>query len=142
MKTILFAGAVLALSATVAWAQPARLDTNGDGKVSLAEFKAGRAGAMMRLDANKDGKISKAEFQAGGQRMAQKAPKGGQQKGDGSRMFGMMDANRDGSLDKAELAKLFERRFGRLDMDGDGSLSQTELQAARRGAGGMAGGGL
>ena len=142
MKTYLIAGAMLALSAGVACAQPAgagRMDTNGDGKVTLAEFKAARSTQLMRLDADGDGKVSKTEFQARGAKAAEKSGKA--PKGDGSRMFGMLDANADGFLDKAEMAKMAERRFGRMDADGDGSLSATELQAARKGAGGMMGGG-
>jgi len=143
MKTYLIAGAMLALSAGVACAQPAkgaaRMDSNGDGKVSLAEFKTARSTQMMRLDADGDGKVSKTEFQARGAKAAEKSGKA--PKGDGSRMFSMLDANTDGFLDKAELAKMAERRFGRMDADGDGSLSATELQATRKGAAGMMGGG-
>lgn len=143
MKTYLIAGAMLALTAGAASAQAGpgqmggRLDANGDGKVTLAEFKAGRPG-MQRLDTNKDGKISKAEFAARPQR---KAPPEGKAKGDGSRMFGMLDANNDGFIDKAELDTMAEKRFSRMDADGDGVLSATELQAARQGARGMMGGG-
>ncbi len=141
MKTYLIAGALLAIIAGAACAQPApgkggRLDTNGDGKVTLAEFKTGRTTQMMRMDADRDGKVSKAEFQAGmAARKARAEAKGkeGKRGGDGSRMFGMMDGNTDGALDKAELGKLAERRFGRMDADGDGILTAAERQSAGQG---------
>ena len=38
------------------------VDANGDGKVTLAEFKTSRVAMMMRADASKDGKLSKEEF--------------------------------------------------------------------------------
>lgn len=40
----------------------ARLDANGDGKVSKAEFVDGGAAQFARLDADKDGRIDKAEL--------------------------------------------------------------------------------
>ena len=70
MKAYLIAGALLAMTAGAACAQPApgkgpRPDADGDGKVTLAEFKASRAAQMMRMDTDRDGKVSKSEFQAG-----------------------------------------------------------------------------
>ncbi|WGM40165.1 EF-hand domain-containing protein [Caulobacter sp. NIBR1757] len=146
MKAYLIAGALLALTAGAACAQPApgkaRPDANGDGKVSLAEFKTSRTAQMLRMDTNGDGKVSKAEFQTGmAARKARAEGKGKEMKGkggDGSRMFGMLDSNGDGSLDKAELGKMAERRFGRMDADGDGVLSAAERQSAGQG---MMGGG-
>ena len=141
MKTYLIAGALLAMTAGAACAQPApgkgRPDANGDGKLSLSEFKTARTNQMMRMDTDRDGKVSKAEFQAGmAARQARAEGKG--KGGDGSRMFGMLDGNGDGALDKAELGKMAELRFGRMDADGDGVLSAAERQAAGQG---MMGGG-
>jgi hypothetical protein len=141
MKAYLIAGALLAMTAGAACAQPApgkgpRPDADGDGKVTLAEFKASRAAQMMRMDTDRDGKVSKAEFQAGmAARKARAEGKGpaGKGPGDGSRMFGMVDGNGDGALDKAELGKMAERRFGRMDADGDGVLTAAERQAGRQG---------
>ena len=142
MKACLIAGALLAMTAGAACAQPApgkgpRPDTDGDGKVTLAEFKASRAAQMMRMDSDRDGKVSKAEFQAGMAARKARAPEGKGKGGDGSRMFGMLDGNGDGALDKGELGKMAERRVGRMDADGDGVLSPAERQAGR----GMMGGG-
>jgi len=137
MKTYLIAGALLAMTAGAACAQPspgkARPDANGDGQLTLSEFTTARTNQMMRMDTDRDGKVSKAEFQTG---MANRRAKGGEGKGgkgDGSRAFGMLDANGDGSLDKAELGKMAQRRFGRMDADGNGVLTAAERQAAGQG---------
>lgn len=141
MKTIILATAVLALTAGASMAQGmARPDANGDGKVTLAEFKASRVAMMMRADTNKDGKLAKAEMEAAAARRAEGGGKGG--KG-GGRMFGMLDANKDGFLVASEIEKMVERRFSRIDVNGDGSLTAAEMQAARKGPmGGQGGGGL
>lgn len=143
MKTMTIAAALLALSAGAATAQGmAKPDTNGDGKVTLAEFKSARVGMMMRADANKDGKLSKAELDAVAAK--RKAAGGGEGMGGGGagggRMFGMLDANNDGFLTRPEIEKMVERRFSRMDVNGDGSLSQAELQAGRKGPMGGQGG--
>jgi hypothetical protein len=135
MKTIILAATALALSAGAASAQGmARPDANGDGKVTLAEFKSSRVAMMMRADANKDGKLSKAEMEAAASKRAEagdRGDKGGM--GGGGRMFGMLDANKDGFLVGTEIATMAERRFSRMDVNGDGSLSPAEMQAGRKG---------
>lgn len=145
MKSVSLAAALLALSAGAAMAQGApgaRMDTNGDGKVTLAEFKTARVAMMMRADANKDSKLSKAELEAGMAAMRQNAGGGGQGGGQGGgMMFAMMDANKDGFLTRPEIEKMVERRFGRIDVNGDGSLSASEMAAMRpAGMGGRGGG--
>jgi Ca2+-binding EF-hand superfamily protein len=134
MKTMVLAGALLALSAPTALAQTgqaARMDANGDGRVSLTEFRSARGAMMMRADANKDGRLTKAELEAG---MAAMRPGGGAAKGPGpGGMFGMMDANHDGFLSRPEIDRMLERRFQRIDVDRDGSLSAGEVAAMRGG---------
>lgn len=147
MKTITLAAVLLTLSAGAALAQGApgaRADANGDGKVSLAEFKAARVAMMMKADANRDGKLSRAELEAGRAAMRQGAGAGSQGGQGGGRigmMFGMMDANNDGFLTRPEIEKMVERRFQRSDVNGDGSLSASELAAMRNSAMGGRGGG-
>jgi Ca2+-binding EF-hand superfamily protein len=134
--TLIAAGAMLALAGPTL-AQPmakgaAALDANNDGKVTLAEFQAGRGAQMFkRLDANGDGKLSQDEFAAmrqGRKREAgsdKAAPAG---KGAG-RMWARVDADNDGFVSKAELDGLMATRFKRMDADNDGSLSAEELKA-------------
>lgn len=152
MKLLLTTAAAALLLASAAFAAPGagmggppKADANGDGKITLAEFKAARLNMMMRADANRDGKLSEAEMQAArAQRASMRGGQGGLDgapKGDGSRMFTMMDANHDGFLDKGEIGRMLERRFQRLDVDGDGVLSASEQAAGRqqRGMGGQGG---
>lgn len=143
MRMITMAAVLLALSAGAAMAQGApgaKMDANGDGAVSLAEFKAARVKMMMRADGNNDGKLSKAELEAGMAAMRQGGGGQGGGKG-GGMMFAMMDANKDGFLTRPEIEKMVERRFGRFDVNGDGSLSATEVAAMRSGGMGGRGGG-
>lgn len=144
MKTIILATAALALTAGASMAQGmGRPDANGDGKVTLAEFRSSRIAMMMRADANKDGKLTKAEMEAAAAKRAEAGGKGGKGGGmGGGRMFGMLDANRDGFLVASEIEKMVERRFSRMDVNGDGSLTTAEMQAGRKGPmGGQGGGG-
>ena len=145
MKMIALAATLLALSTGAAMAQGApgaKMDANGDGKVTLSEFKTARVSMMIRADANKDGKLSKAELESGMAAMRQGSGQGGQGVGKGGgMMFGMMDANNDGFLTRPEIEKMVERRFGRIDVNGDGSLSASEMAAMRAaGMGGRGGG--
>ena len=141
MKTITLAAVLLTLSAGEALAQGgpgARMDVNGDGKVTQSEFTNARVTMMMRSDANKDGKLSKAELEAG--MAAMRKGGGGAGKG-GGMMFGMMDANKDGFLTRPEIEKMIGRRFQRIDVNGDGALSSSEMAAMRGGQMGGGGGG-
>ncbi len=54
----------------------ARLDTNGDGFVDRAEFRAQAASRFDRIDANKDGKIDAAERQAARDAMGMRGRRG------------------------------------------------------------------
>lgn len=146
MNRILLATAVAALLATAAQAQPGpgrreppNPDTNSDGKVTLAEFKAMSAQRQehlfARLDANKDGKITQAEADT-----APEPGRGAGRRGKAGHGFGGMimraDANGDGAVTKAELAAVSERRFQMADTNKDGWLSKEELLMMRQRRGG------
>lgn len=60
----------------------ARLDTNGDGFVDRAEFRAQAARRFDRIDANKDGKIDAAERQAARDAMGMRGGRGPGPRGD------------------------------------------------------------
>ena len=159
MKKFLYAAGFSLVLSGVAFAHPAmpKPDTNGDGKVTLAEFQQSHADQMMKLDANKDGKITDAEFKARPGMMGHDGPpppKAEGQKGKdrpqhremmekkhGERqgmMFDMLDANDDGALAKAELDRMTTKRFKRMDKNSDNVLTGDEfpkppMKGGRRG---------
>ncbi|MBI1196415.1 MAG: EF-hand domain-containing protein [Phenylobacterium sp.] len=140
MKRILLAAAVAAL-ATAAHAQPGPgggppdFDADHDGKVTLAEFKAGEAQRQTRMfarmDANNDGKITQDEVDAMAKR-AEAAGRGPRPGGGPGGMLMRLDANHDGAVTKAEMAAGAERRFKMADTNGDGWLSKGELLMMRQ----------
>jgi len=134
---ILFAGAAHAQPAP--GHEPPNPDTDRDGKVTLAEFKASNAERQTRMfarmDANKDGKITQAEADAAGKR-AEAAGRTGPGGGAPGGFLMRMDANKDGAVTKAELGAMSERRFQMADTNKDGWLSKGELLMMRQRRGG------
>lgn len=135
---------VAPLSAAVAHPGPGReppnFDTDRDGKVTLAEFKAAhseRQGRMFaRMDADKDGKVTQAELDTAGKHGKPNGRRhGGRGDGMGAGLM-RMDANKDGAVTKAELAALGDRRFQMADSNKDGWLSDGELLMMRQRRGG------
>lgn len=130
--TLIATGAILMLGGA-ALAQPkgaAALDANGDGKVTLAEFQAGRGGQMMaRLDADKDGKLSRDEFSAMRKAKTDASAPAAAKAGRGAdRMWSRLDADNDGFLSRGEMDGFMANRFKRMDADNDGALTMTELK--------------
>ena len=122
--------------------QPPNPDTDHDGKVTLAEFKASQAERQTRMftrmDANKDGKITAAEMDAARKRMEAEGrgpPAGARPGGAGGGPGGVMmrlDANKDGAITKAEMAASTAERFKMADTNHDGWLSKGELLMMRQ----------
>ncbi len=114
-----------------------RYDTDHDGKISLAEYEAGRAMQFKRMDADGNGSVSFAEIDAASAQAAQR----------GGAMADMMkarndalkaaDANGDQAISADEFKAYSDAEFKKLDTNNDGFLSADELQA---GMGGMGGG--
>ncbi len=138
------AAATLALGAHAALAQgepgrqPPNPDTDHDGKVTLAEFKASQAERQARMfarmDANKDGKISQPELDAARQRMeadGRSPPPGARPGGPAGGFLARFDTNKDGFVSKAEMSAMSEQRFRMADTNNDGWLSKGELLMMR-----------
>lgn len=99
----------------------AKLDTNGDGKVDLAEAQAAMPDFTQekfnRADANRDGQLSDDEWRT--------LPGKGHH-------YGAMDSNNDGnySLDevRASHPNLTQQEYGNMDVNKDGKVTKDELK--------------
>lgn len=123
-----------------------RLDTNGDGALSVEEFLASRIAA--NVDADEDGSITLEEYIASIQRNVSERTRGDRQRRNGDRpgagpnneqaqqrmqerlseRFEGFDADEDGIVTTAEYRI---GRFNSLDQDGDGLIQNSELTAQR-----------
>lgn len=125
------------IAATNAQQRAARLqrfdqsDTDKDGKLSLAEAKAGMpqiAQIFAVLDTRKHGYLTRDEVAAAGQLLTRLRIDQSRQRN--AKAFAALDTNKDGKLSEAELeAKMprLAKSFAFLDEDHDGSLSATEF---------------
>jgi len=77
-------------------------DSNGDGRVSLAEYQAHMLRGFRAMDRNHDGVIEPGEQPPGPRRRAAISER--QYRNDLAREFRRQDANHDGFLDARELA--------------------------------------
>lgn len=117
-----------------------RLDTDGDGMVSLQEFQAAGEARFAQLDADGDGRISAEEFSAGQRGPGRKAGEdyGPRAEHRAERMqqfreqhFANMDADGDGYISKAEFDERHMTRFHALDANGNGVIDAEERPARR-----------
>lgn len=95
----------------------AKMDTNGDGKVTLDEMRAGAKQHFTELDADKNGVLSQAELN----------------NAQGGRMIERADANKDGQVTLAESVAAVDGFFKKLDKNNDGVLAGDELQFRHHG---------
>lgn len=105
-----------------------QLDTNSDGSVSKAEFKAFNDRHFKELDINKDGKITREELS----QKENATENGKNNEGDATthldRRFNAADVNHDGGLDREEaknMPMLFQY-FDEVDANRDGKVTRQE----------------
>lgn len=100
-----------------------RADTDGDGRISQAEFVAARTARLSGADADRDGQVTREEAQAA--RQAQRAERRGQ-------MFARLDADGNGSISQAEFTTPRAERAG-PERAGRGAprMQRHERRAAR-----------
>jgi hypothetical protein len=104
------------------------LDTDGDGRISRAEYVAGKQDKIQRVDANRDGVVTADEASTG---KAEK--KHWWSRSDKSTdHVNQADTNNDGQVTAAEASAAAETSFDKMDTDSDGFLSAAELDAARK----------
>ncbi len=105
------------------------LDTNGDGKVTLAEIQGEQRRLLGAADVNGDGTLSVAEFRRRGRWFIRLQT---------ISFFDMLDANGDGQISAKEITDPTARWFARHDenkdkaLDGD-EFSKSGWHSGRRG---------
>ena len=106
---VLTAGAAMAQQAQQAQPRGARGDTDGDGRISRAEFVDGRIARLTAIDANRDGSISAEERQSGiDTRRNQRA----------SARFETLDKDGNGAVSREEFTAAREMRGDRAGRGG------------------------
>lgn len=119
-------------------------DLNGDGKVTLDEFKLGRQVEFMRIDFGADGLLSEAEYlgEFEGRLMlrigkiadAEKRREELQRQMRQARVrFGVLDADKNGSISFEEFQAAGLRMFKLHDRNQDGAIDDADVKIAEEG---------
>lgn len=117
--------------AAPALASTAKMDQNGDGKVSLQEMQQRRLTKTMRFDANHDGRLTKAEYAATmAQRFQAKGMDAARAQAKAEKLFAKTDLNGDGFVTPDEIRQATAKRFARMD-NGSGYVPATAGHHAR-----------
>ena len=104
-------------------------DTNGDGKITLAEINNDQARMFTALDVDGDKSMSVDEIRRRGRSL---------QIFRTTTLFDLLDSNGDGKLSVTEIQAPSKRWFNRYDKNGNGIMEADELPEGR-GAGGPRG---
>ena len=111
-----------------------KFDTDGDGKISLEEFKFKDKGILKKMDADGDGTVTAGELADSQAAMEARVQEGvtrrmNRMKKMTEEKFAEMDSNDDGSVTADELKA---HAFSQMDKDSDGFLSRKELRHSMR----------
>ncbi len=107
-----------------------RYDTNKDGVVDRAEWKAGQEARFKRLDTNGDGKLTQDELFARTPAIGNSVLPTDRQAQRQSTYFQLLDADKDGVVTLAEFMAQAERNFARCDLNKDGRIDTAECRQA------------
>ena len=107
-----------------------RYDTNKDGVVDRAEWKAGQEARFKRLDTNGDGKLTEDELFARTPAIGNSVLPPDRQAQRQSSYFQLLDADKDGVVTLAEFMAQADRNFARCDLNKDGRIDTAECRQA------------
>jgi Ca2+-binding EF-hand superfamily protein len=102
-----------------------KLDTDGDGRVSRAEFQAGKQAKFDKMDNNNDGVVTTDKETA----KAEKKHWWSRSDKSNDKVV-KADTNADGQVTASEQSATADAWFTKADTNNDGYLSASELQAA------------
>ena len=107
-------------------------DTNGDNRVSEAEYQTARRNLLMGADTNKDGAISRPEWSSAAEALRIAIVQSGYDGGSIGQagLFDVIDANKDGAITPAEIDAASAARFAKLDVNHNGNLTRAEIYTA------------
>lgn len=97
-----------------------RIDANGDGVISRAEFRNVQAARWTQIDRNNDGFLTEADFPHRAERRVTAH----------LRQIADLDTNGDGRIGRDEFVNGNAQAFTRVDGNADGVLTRSELEAA------------
>ena len=135
MKRLITAFAILLLTSGVANASAKtlermmkRMDTDGDGVISIDEFNPRREGIVEHIDENEDGVVTLDEInQHIAYREAEMAEKIAEMRQRIQQHFDDADTDANGMVTEYEARSA---AFNRIDEDGNGYLTEDELRTA------------
>lgn len=105
-------------------------DTNGDGKVSRAEYDEGRANQFARSDRNRDGVLDRGEYadEYRARIDARVAELDKREDRQAHVRFGVLDADKDGRMNFAEYQASGKRLFDHADRNRDGVVDAADAR--------------
>jgi Ca2+-binding EF-hand superfamily protein len=107
-----------------------RYDTNKDGVVDRAEWRAAQEARFKQLDTNKDGKLTQDELFARTPAVGNSVLPSDRQVQRQSSYFQLLDADKDGFVSFAEFMAQADRNFARCDLNKDGRIDTAECRQA------------